>query len=38
MCHDFGESKVRCFDIEVTLDDLEIWRNLTEEIVGFFVG
>lgn len=27
-----------CFDVEVTLDDLDIRSDAAEELVGFFVG
>ena len=38
MRNHFGKSKVWRFYVEVSLDDLEIWRNQPKEIVGFFVG
>ena len=38
MCHRFRKSEIRSFDIEIPLDDLEIWRYLSQEIVGFFIS
>ena len=38
MGHNLGKSEIRCLHIEVTFDDLKIRRNLSEEIVSFFVG
>jgi hypothetical protein len=26
------------FDVEVAFDDLDIWRNATQKLVGFFIG
>ena len=38
MCHHLGEGEVGGFSIEISLDDLEVWGNGAEVIVGFFVG
>jgi hypothetical protein len=35
MCDYFGEGKVRRFDIEVTLDDLQVGRDATQEFIRF---
>lgn len=37
MCDDLGKSQVRRLDVKVSFDDLKIRRNLSEEIVRFFV-
>lgn len=32
------EREVRCFNVEVALHDLQVWRDAAEEFVGLFVG
>ncbi len=38
MRDDFGQGEVRRFDVKVALDNLQIRRNGTEEVVCFPVG
>ncbi len=38
MRDDFREREVGGFDVEIALDDLQVRRDLAEEVVGFFVG
>ena len=38
MRDNLGECKIWRLHIKVALDNLEIWRYLAEEIVGFFIG
>lgn len=38
MVHNFGERKVGRVDIVVTLDHLQVWGYLAEEIIGLAVS
>ena len=38
MCDNFGQSKIRRLDIEITLYNLKVWRYTTEKVVRFFVS
>lgn len=38
VCDHFGQGEIRSFDVEIPLDHLEIGGDLTEKIVGFFIG
>ena len=38
MRDNLGECKIWRLHIKVALDNLEIWRYLAEEVVGFFIG
>ncbi len=38
MGDDFGEGELGGFDVEVAFDDLQVGRDLPEEVVGFFAG
>ena len=37
MCDDLGKCQVRGLDVKVPFNDLKIRRDLSKEIVGFFV-
>ena len=34
MAHGFGNGEIRRLDVEIALDDLQVWRYLPEEFVG----
>ena len=38
MRDNLGERKIWRLNIKVALDNLEIWRYLAKEFVGFFIG
>ena len=38
MCDHFGQGEVGCFDVEVTLDDLQIGRDAPKEFVCIFIS
>lgn len=37
MSDDFGESEIRCFDIEIAFHYLQVWCYAAKEVVGLFV-
>lgn len=37
MGYDLRKSKVRRFYVKITLDNLQVWGDATEEVVGLFV-
>lgn len=38
MFDDLGEGKVWRINIKVTLDHLQVWGYITEEVIGFAIG
>ena len=37
MRHDFGQGEIRRVDIEITLDELKVWCDLSEEFEGIAI-